>query len=328
MMTNFKAFVLHNTDPVQTKIEDWSIEQLSSEGVIIEVSYSSVNYKDGIVGNSGMLAESTPLIPGIDLAGTVVESDDPRFKKGEEVIATSYRIGTGHHGGYSKMARVPADWIVAKPDGLSLREAMILGTAGFTAALSIMKLEQNGLEPGQGPVLVAGASGGVGSLAVNMLANLGYEVTAGTGKDQEHNYLKKLGAKNIVHRQELIDEENNSTRKSIWAGAVDPVGGKTTQYILSTLAYGASVATSGLAGGVDVSTDVRPFIGRGINWLGVDSVKCPMPLRKQVWEQLAGKLKPTCLEDELTQEIGLEQLDQTFADILEGKVRGRVLVKP
>ncbi|TSB47076.1 acrylyl-CoA reductase family protein [Alkalicoccobacillus porphyridii] len=326
-MKTFKAFVLHNTDPVKTSIEEWGVDQLSTDGVLIKIAYSSVNYKDGIVGHSGMLAEWTPLIPGIDLAGTVLESTDSRFKEGDEVIATSYQIGTGHHGGFSELARIPADWVVQKPDGLSLRESMILGTAGFTAALSILQLEKNGLTPEQGPVLVAGASGGVGSLSVNMLANRGYEVTAGTGKEQEHDYLKSLGATNVIHRDELIDEEGKSTRSTRWAGAIDPVGGKTTQYIISTLSYGASVATSGLAGGLDVSTDVRPFIGRGINWLGIDSVRCPMSIRQQVWEHLASDLKPTSLEAELSQEITLEQLPTTFADILEGKVKGRIIVK-
>ncbi|MDQ0206096.1 acrylyl-CoA reductase family protein [Alkalicoccobacillus murimartini] len=326
-MNTFKAFVLENSKPVQTNIQEWTVDQLPEGEVLIQVAYSSVNYKDGLVGHTGNLAEFTPLVPGIDLAGTVVESSDPRYSKGDEVIATSYRIGTGHHGGFSEMARIPADWVVEKPEGLTLREAMILGTAGFTAALSVMQLEKNGLAPEQGPVLVVGASGGVGSLAVNMLSNRGYQVTAGTGKDHEHEYLKKLGATEIIHRDELVDKENKSIRKSKWAGAVDPVGGKTTQYILSSLSYGASVATSGLAGGLEVETDVRPFIGRGINWLGIDSVQCPMPLRKQVWQRLASDLKPTSLEDELVAEIGLQQLDQTFSDILEGKVKGRVLVK-
>ena len=326
-MTTFKAFVLKSTDPIKSEIEEWSTDQLNEGDVLIKVTYSSVNYKDALVVNVGNLAEFTPLVPGIDLAGTVIESSDERFKEGDEVITTSYRLGTGHHGGYSEIARVPADWVVPKPDGLSLREAMILGTAGFTAALSIQQLERNGLKPGQGQVLVAGASGGVGSLAVNMLANLGYDVAAGTGKTNEHDYLKKLGAKEIIHRDELVDHKGKSIRRSVWAGAIDPVGGQTTQYILSTLAYGASVATSGLAGGVGVSTDVIPFISRGVNWLGIDSVRCPMDIRAHVWERLATDLKPTCLEDELVLEVGLDELNTVFTDILAGKVRGRTIVK-
>lgn len=325
-MTAFKAFVLQSTDPVKTGVEEWSTDQLDGD-VLIKVSYSSVNYKDGIVGRTGNISEFTPLIPGIDLAGVVVESNDQQFKEGDEVIVTSYRLGTGHHGGFSEYAKVPAEWVVPKPDGLSLKEAMVLGTAGFTAALSVEQLEKNGLNPKQGPVLVVGASGGVGSLAVNMLANLGYDVAASTGKKNEEDYLKKLGAKEVLDRDELVDHENKSTRPSKWAGAVDPVGGKTTQYILSTLSYGASVATSGLAGGVDVSTQVFPFIGRGINWLGIDSVRCPMDIRKNIWKRLATDFKPTCLEDEVVIEVKLEELDQVFKDILEGKVRGRTIVK-
>ncbi|WYP28417.1 acryloyl-CoA reductase [Alkalihalobacillus sp. FSL W8-0930] len=325
-MATFKAFVLQSTEPVQTGVEEWSTDQLDGD-VLIKVSYSSVNYKDGMVGSTGRIAEFTPLIPGIDLAGVVVESGDHSFNEGDEVIVTSYRLGTGHHGGFSEYAKVPAEWVVPKPEGLTLRESMILGTAGFTAALSVGQLEKNGLNPKQGPVLVAGASGGVGSLAVIMLANLGYDVSASTGKGNEVEYLKKLGAKEVLNRDDLVDHDQKSTRRSKWAGAIDPVGGKTTQYILSTLSYGASVATSGLAGGVDVSTQVFPFISRGINWLGIDSVRCPMDIRTNVWQRLATDLKPTCLEDELVIEVKLEDLDQVFKDILEGKVRGRTIVK-
>ncbi|MEK4565020.1 acryloyl-CoA reductase [Alkalihalobacillus sp. FSL R5-0424] len=325
-MATFKAFVLQSTEPVQTGVEEWSTDQLDGD-VLIKVSYSSVNYKDGMVGSTGRIAEFTPLIPGIDLAGVVVESGDHSFNEGDEVIVTSYRLGTGHHGGFSEYAKVPAEWVVPKPEGLTLRESMILGTAGFTAALSVGQLEKNGLNPKQGPVLVAGASGGVGSLAVNMLANLGYDVSASTGKGNEVEYLKKLGAKEVLNRDDLVDHDQKSTRRSKWAGAIDPVGGKTTQYILSTLSYGASVATSGLAGGVDVSTQVFPFISRGINWLGIDSVRCPMDIRTNVWQRLATDLKPTCLEDEVVIEVKLEDLDQVFKDILEGKVRGRTIVK-
>ena len=204
---------------------------------------------------------------------------------------------------------------------------MILGTAGFTAALSIQRLEENDLDPSQGPVLVAGATGGVGSIAVNILAKRGYEVVASTGKKNEEDYLRELGAKQILNRNEIIDTDQIPMREEKWAGAIDPVGGKTLQYILSTLKYGGSVATCGLTGGIEVSTTVLPYISRGVNWLGIDSVECPMHLRLKVWSRLGDDLKPTSLNEELVNEISLKELPGVLADILEGKIRGRTLVK-
>jgi acrylyl-CoA reductase (NADPH) len=204
---------------------------------------------------------------------------------------------------------------------------MILGTAGFTAALSVQRLEENGLEPSQGPVLVAGATGGVGSIAVNILAKRGYDVLASTGKSNEEEYLKGLGAKQIIHRNEIIDTDQAPMREEKWAGAIDPVGGKTLQYILSTLKYGGSVATCGLTGGIEVSTTVLPYISRGVNWLGIDSVECPMHKRLKVWNRLGDDFKPTTLNEDMVKEISLKELPGVLADILEGKVRGRTLVK-
>jgi acrylyl-CoA reductase (NADPH) len=240
---------------------------------------------------------------------------------------TSYKLGTGHFGGFSEIARVPADWVVPLPKGLTLKESMILGTAGFTAALSVQRLEDNELEPSQGPVLVAGATGGVGSIAVNILAKRGYDVVASTGKSNEEAYLKGLGAKQIIHRNEIVDTDQAPMREEKWAGAIDPVGGKTLQYILSTLKYGGSVATCGLTGGIEVSTTVIPYISRGVNWLGIDSVECPMKKRLKVWNRLGDDLKPTTLNEEMVNEISLEELPEVLAAILEGKVRGRTLVK-
>lgn len=273
------------------------------------------------------MIKSYPHIPGIDLSGTVAESTDPRYKPGDEVIVTSYGLGVTHHGGYSELARVPASWVVPLPSGLTQREAMILGTAGFTAALSVQRLEDNGLTPEKGPVVVAGASGGVGSVAVNILAKRGYEVTASTGRLSEEAYLKELGAKHVIHRDELTESERKPIRRPLWAAAVDPVGGKTLSYLLSTLQYGGSVATSGLTGGVEVETSVYPFILRGVNWLGIDSVECPMELRRRVWERLATDLKPTMLSNTIVKEIQLEQLPEELALILQGQVRGRTIVR-
>lgn len=327
-MERFKALVIDKADEGTTMdIKEIGMEDLSEGEVTIKVAYSSVNYKDGMVAVTGSIAETFPLVPGIDLAGTVISSEDERFQEGDEVIATSYYIGTRHSGGFSEVARIPAEWVVPLPEGLTLKESMELGTAGFTAALCVKRLEENGLEPGSGKVLVDGASGGVGSLAINMLADKGYEVVASTGRTEEAEYLKSLGAAKVIHRDEVTDTDGKSTRKRQWQAAIDPVGGKTLQYILSSLDYGGSVATCGLAGGIEVETTVLPFISRAINWLGIDSVKYPMEPRMKVWESLAGEMKPSALETHISHEVSLEELPGTLRDILKGRVRGRVIVK-
>ncbi|WP_201008202.1 NADPH:quinone oxidoreductase family protein [Paenibacillus glycanilyticus] len=328
-MDHFRALVADNNGeeaPTLT-IKNLTTADLPEGEVTVRVAYSSVNYKDGMVGIWGRMIKSYPHIPGIDLSGTVTESTDPRYKPRDEVIVTSYGLGVTHYGGYSELARVPASWVVPLPAGLTQREAMILGTAGFTAALSVQRLEDNGLTPEKGPVVVAGASGGVGSVAVNILAKRGYEVTASTGRLSEEAYLKELGAKHVIHRDELTETEQRPIRRPLWAAAVDPVGGKTLSYLLSTLQYGGSIATSGLTGGVEVETSVYPFILRGVNWLGIDSVECPMELRSRVWERLASDLKPTMLSNTIVNEIQLEQLPEELALILQGQVRGRTIVK-
>lgn len=327
-MNDFKAMVLDKVnDQTKLEIKQLSMEDLPEGDVTIQVAYSSVNFKDGAVAILNQFVSSYPVVPGIDLAGTVIDSKDERFAEGDEVIVTSYQLGTGHFGGFSEIARVPAEWVVPLPKGLSLKEAMILGTAGLTAAIAVQRLEDNGLEPGDGPVLVAGATGGVGSVAVNILAKKGYEVVASTGKTDQEEYLEGLGAKQIIHRDDIIDSDNRPVREEKWAAAIDPVGGKTLQYILSTLKYDGSVATCGFTGGSEVSTTVFPHISRGINWLGIDSVQYPMNKRLKVWNRLGDDLKPTTLDEELANEISLEELPQVLAAILEGKVRGRTLVK-
>ncbi|RLL48540.1 acryloyl-CoA reductase [Oceanobacillus piezotolerans] len=327
-MDTFQALVLDNIgDQKNLGVKQLSTNDLPDGEVTIKVAYSSVNYKDGLVGIKHQMVKSYPIIPGIDLSGTVLESTDERYKEGDEVIVTSYMLGTGHSGGFSEVARVPAEWVVPLPEGLSLKESMILGTAGLTAALSIVKLENIGLKPDDGPVLVAGATGGVGSIAVNMLAGRGYEVVASTGKTDQEDYLRRLGAKEIIHRNEIIDTDSRPTREKKWAAAIDPVGGKTLQYILSTLKYGGSVATCGLAGGVEVATTVIPFIARNINWLGIDSVMYPMEKRLEAWSRLGDDLKPSALNEEMVTEVSLTELPEVLGRILEGKVRGRTLVK-
>lgn len=326
-MSNFKALVVNKDDNAFTvEISNLSLNDLPEGEVLIEVAYSSVNYKDGLAAiPDGKIVNSYPFVPGIDLAGTVVSSEDDRFKEGDKVIATSYEIGVSHYGGFSEYARIPADWIVPLPEGLTMKEAMTFGTAGFTAALSIYHLENSGLKPSDGQVLVTGATGGVGSAAVAMLAKLGYEVVASTGKESSHDYLRDIGASEIISREELQPEKIRPLDKQRWAGAVDPVGGKTLAYVLSTTKYGGAVAVSGLTGGPNVPTTVFPFILRGVKLLGVDSVYCPMPIRQKLWQRIATDLKPSSIE-RISNEVTLEELPKTLEDILAGKLTGRTVV--
>ncbi|WP_079505636.1 NADPH:quinone oxidoreductase family protein [Mesobacillus jeotgali] len=328
-MENFKAFMVNkNEEGFSAGVTTITQENLPDGDVLIKVAYSSVNYKDGLASiPNGKIVRSYPFIPGIDLAGTVIRSDDSRFKEGDEVIATSYEIGVSHYGGFSEYARIPAEWVVPLPEGLTLKEAMVFGTAGFTAALSVHRLEENGLTPEKGKVLVTGATGGVGSVAVAMLAKRGYHVVASTGKESEHDYLKKIGAAEIISREELVGEKIKPLDKQLWAGAVDPVGGDTLSAILSKLEYNGSVAVSGLTGGTDVPTTVFPFILRGINLLGIDSVYCPMETRKLLWQRMAGDLKPEELLETIKNEVSLEELPSVLSSILKGENRGRTIVK-
>lgn len=328
-MDSFKAFMVNKTDnDFSAEVKTIGLENLPAGDVVIKVAYSSVNFKDGLASiPNGKIVRFYPFVPGIDLAGTVVSSDDSRFKEGDKVIATSYEIGVSHYGGFSEFARIPAEWIVPLPEGLNLRESMVFGTAGFTAALSVHRLEENGLTPEKGKVLVTGATGGVGSVAVAMLANRGYHVVASTGKASEHEYLRKIGAEEIISREELVGEKTKSLDQQLWAAAVDPVGGKTLSAILSKLEYNGSAAVSGLTGGTDVGTTVFPFILRGINLLGIDSVYCPMETRKHLWQRMATDLKPEGLLESIQNEITLDELPGTLSSILKGENRGRTIVK-
>lgn len=326
--THFRALVVEKTeDSVSLNVKELTFDDLPQGDVLIRVAYSSVNYKDGLACiPNGRIVKSYPFVPGIDLSGTVVESRDPRFREGDEVIVTSYELGVSHFGGFSEYARVPADWVVKLPQGLTLKEAMALGTAGFTAGLSIQRLEENGLNPDRGPVIVTGATGGVGSTAVAMLAKKGYHVAASTGKASEHEYLHKLGAAEILSRDEVTDT-SRPLQKERWAAAVDPVGGKTLAYLLSSVKYGGSVAVSGLTGGSEFSSTVFPFILRGVNLLGIDSVYCPRDVRVPLWDRLAGDLKPENLLDSIGYEITLDEIPSAVSAILKGEVRGRTIVR-
>ncbi|HEY8489294.1 MAG TPA: acryloyl-CoA reductase [Thermaerobacter sp.] len=322
---------------VVERLEDGSLRQgvrtltpadLPTGEVTIRVAYSGVNYKDGLASRpDGRVVRSYPIVPGIDLAGKVAESTDPRFRPGDPVLVTGYELGVSHHGGYAEMARVPAQWVVPLPRGLDLREAMILGTAGFTAALALHRLEEHGLAPGDGPVLVTGASGGVGSVAVAILARRGYEVVASTGKAGAEDYLRRLGAARVIPREQVAVAGGKPLEKQQWAAAIDAVGGDTLAHILRTTRYGGAVAAIGLTGGSQLNTTVFPFILRGIALLGIDSVYCPMPLRMRIWQRLAGDLRPPSLESLVHGEVGLSGLPAAFEDVLAGRVRGRILVR-
>ncbi|MDL4839015.1 NADPH:quinone oxidoreductase family protein [Aquibacillus rhizosphaerae] len=327
MVETFKAFKLRQQDNEFTsQIEKMTLPELPTSDVLIRVHYSSVNYKDGLASTpKSTIVKQYPFVPGIDLAGVVEESNDDRFNKGDKVIATSYEIGVSHFGGFSEYASIPADWIVPLPEGLTLKEAMVYGTAGFTAALSIQRLEENGVTPNKGNVLVTGATGGVGTLAIAMLNKLGYQVTASTGKLSSMDFLKQLGATNVITREDVYEEKVPALAKQHWAAAVDPVGGQTLASMLSKINYGGSVAVSGLTGGTSVPTTVFPFILRGVSLIGIDSVYCPMNIRKKIWDRMANDLKPENMGS-LTKEIHLEELSTSLNNILEGKSLGRTVV--
>jgi acrylyl-CoA reductase (NADPH) len=324
----FKALVLKSEDgkliPV---IERISLDAWPDGDTIIDVQYSSLNYKDAMaIGNRGIIRKF-PAVPGIDLAGTVRDSANPAFKPGDAVVLTGWGVGERHWGGYSQVARVKSDWLVPLPAGLSLKQSMEIGTAGLTAMLCIQGLEQNGLKKGSGPILVTGASGGVGSIAVAILASLGYEVWAMTRPDQA-DYLTTLGASKIVGRDEFAPSKAGRPvlEAETFPAIVDTVGGVTLANLLARVSYRGSVASCGLVGGTEIDTTVFPFIIRGVNLLGIDSVRCPTPVRQQAWERLAKDLPKTMLE-RVSREIALEEVPLVAAELLAGQGHGRVVVR-
>ena len=326
MSEPFRAFRVFEEDGrVQGRVVEAVLDDLGPGDVVIDAAYSSVNYKDALAATgAGKIIRRFPLVAGIDVAGTVAASGDGRFREGQTVLVTGYDLGVAHDGGYAGMVRVPADWVVPVPDGLSPLDVMTIGTAGFTAALSIVDLERNGLSPAQGPVIVTGATGGVGSLAVRLLAARGYRVTALTGKDGEHEYLRSLGASDVISRHTL-QMGTRPVEKPLWAGAVDVVGGETLAWLTRTMMYNGAIANSGLTGGTDLKTTVLPFILRGVKLLGIDSVLCPMATRLEVWRRLAADLEPAQLRTMATT-IGLDDLPNAFATLLSGAARGRFVV--
>ncbi len=327
-VSTFKALILDQQDgKVTASSGTRRLDELPPGDVLVRVAHSTLNYKDGmILGGIGRLVRSYPHIPGVDFAGTVEESTDPRFEPGDAVVLTGWRVGETRWGGYAERARVKADWLVKLPRGMSTRQAMAVGTAGFTAMLAIEALERQGLAAGAGDVLVTGAAGGVGSVAITLLSALGHRAIASTGRPEARDYLLSLGAADIVARASLEAAPTKPLDTERWAGAIDAVGGTTLATVLTQLRYGASVAAVGLAGGSDLRATVLPFLLRGVNLLGIDSVMCPAGPRARAWERLARTLKMDRL-DAMTAVIGLADLPEYGRRILAGQTRGRVVVE-
>ena len=326
-MATFQALMLREEDGrIVPRLEAVDEAELPPGEVTVAVEYSTLNYKDAMVLQGiGRLVRNYPHIPGIDFAGTVERSDSPEFKPGDPVILTGWRVGEVHWGGYAEQARVKASWLVRRPQGLSAAQAMAVGTAGFTAMLAVMALERHGLRPGDGEVLVTGAAGGVGSVAIALLSALGHRVVAATGRPEQRDYLIELGADDLVERAALAVKPSRPLDSERWAGAVDAVGGNTLATILTQLKYRASVAACGLAGGSNLPASVIPFLLRGVNLLGIDSVMCPPEERIEAWQRLARELPLDRLE-RMTGVVPLSRLPGLAPKILQGEVRGRTVV--
>jgi acrylyl-CoA reductase (NADPH) len=324
----FRAFVVDRPDggPFTRGLREMRTSDLPPGEVTVRVTWSSVNFKDGLAAREdGRVARSYPLVPGIDLAGEIDASDDPAFPVGMGVLANGYEIGTARHGGYADLARIPSGWVVPLPDGLDARDAMAIGTAGFTAAMSVAALEDHGLRAAGGPVLVTGASGGVGSTAIAILAARGHEVWAATGKADEHDRLRDLGASGFLTRDE-VTAPGRPLDSARWAGAVDTVGSATLPYVLRTLRIGAAVASSGNASGAELNTTVFPFILRGVSLLGMDSANMAIEPRRALWGRIATDLRPLGIDDGVT-EVNLETLEPALDAIVAGQARGRWVVR-
>ncbi len=328
-MSKFKAFRISETADrkIEAAYTDFTLDELDPGAVVVKVAYSTINYKDALAGTGkGRILRRASCIGGIDLSGTVESSEDARFKPGDRVLATGHDLGVSHHGGYAEYARVPADWLVKLPGTMNLKEAMAFGTAGFTAGLGIVRMEQVGLKPANGPVIVSGATGGVGSISVDSLAGLGYHVVALTGKAEEEGYLKRIGAKEIMLRKDLDLAKIKPLDRATWAGAVDNLGGDVLAWMTSTMQIGGAIAAIGLAASHELKTTVMPFILRGVSLLGIDSVNCPMPQRLDVWRRLAGDMKPVHL-GEMIRVVKFDDLPAAFPAFIEGKIRGRTVVE-
>jgi putative YhdH/YhfP family quinone oxidoreductase len=327
-MDKFRAFKLTEQEKrIKAEFVDVSLDDLDPGEVVVRVAYSDVNYKDALAATGkGKILRRPSCIGGIDLSGTVVSSSDSRFAKGDAVLAVGYDLGVAHHGGYAEYARVPADWLTKLPQGMTLSDAMCYGTAGFTAGIAIVRMEQNGLKSSNGPVIVDGATGGVGSIALAALAKLGYHVVALTGKESEIDWLKKLGAKEIKLRSELDLAKIRPLDKATWAGAVDNLGGEVLAWLASTMKVNGVIASIGLAASTNLNTTVMPFILRGVSLLGINSTDSPSPeMRREVWRRLASDMRPPMLK-EMCRTIAFSELPKVFDDFISAKVTRRVVV--
>ncbi|GIP21520.1 acryloyl-CoA reductase [Paenibacillus sp. J22TS3] len=330
MQSAFRAFVVARDESgFRAGVEQVGINALPEGDILVRVQYSSVNYKDGLASiPDGKIVQRYPFIPGIDLAGEVIESANGEFSPGDRVLCTGYGLGVSHEGGYAEYARLPAAWLVRLPEGLTAKEAMTIGTAGFTAALSVDRLLRAGLAPENGPVLVTGATGGVGSMAVDILSKLGFEVTASTGKAPQEALLRGLGAAEVISRADLAaSAAAGALGRERWAAVVDPVGGPGTGELLKVVRYGGAIAVSGMTGGGKFESTVFPFILRGVQLLGIDSVMCPAQLRQSIWDRLAGEWKPVRALKQAVTEVELEQLPQALEAVLAGRSVGRQVVR-
>ena len=327
-MSHFTAYRIHELERrIVARFDQVTLDDLSPGDVVVRVSCSDINYKDALAATgAGRILRRYPLVGGIDLAGEVVSSADPRYAQGQKVLVTGCGLSETHDGGYAEYARLKGDWVIPVPDGLSELDAMKLGTAGFTAALAVHRMEQNGQLPSAGPVVVTGAAGGVGSLAINMLAGRGYEVVAVSGKQEAEPYLREIGASRVLLRQD-IDLGSKPMEKALWAGAVDNLGGPVLTWLTRTVDQWGNIASIGLAGGHELSTTVMPFILRGVNLLGINSVLTPRDVRLAVWQRIATDLRPAKLDRICTKVIGFDELPAQFDDYIQGRVTGRTVVR-
>ena len=324
----FRTYRIFKEDnKIVSRWVDLTLADLDPGEVVIRAAYSSVNYKDALAATgAGQIIRRFPCVGGIDVAGVVVSSQDARFSAGDKVLVTGYEMGVAHDGGFAELVRVPADWVVRLPLGLSLHDAMALGTAGFTAALSLYRLQQNDVKPENGKVVVTGATGGVASLAISMLSRLGYHVVAITGKDSEHDYLKSLGAAEIMPRSAMDLTSTRPLEKSLWAAALDSVGGSTLAWLTRTMQQNGVIASFGNAGGVELNTSVLPFILRGVRLIGIDSAATAMPLRQEIWHSLANEWRPLQL-DKIAHTVNFEQLPEVLQNMLSIHTHGRTVIK-
>ena len=327
MQDRFKGILLTRDENkvMSVNVTELSLDDLMEGDVVVEVEWTTVNYKDGLaITGKGPVVRRWPMVPGIDCAGTVVSSENERFKAGDKVILNGFGVGEVHTGAYAAYARLKGDWLIPMPEGMNGRSAMAIGTAGYTAMLSVMALERHGITPGRGPVVVTGANGGVGTVAIAVLGKLGYEVIASTGRTEETDFLRSLGASEVIHRDELSGPAK-PLNKERWAGGIDAVGSHTLANVLSMTSYGGAVAACGLAQGMDLPTSVAPFILRGVSLLGIDSVMAPLALRQEAWSRLVTDLDLDKLEV-LSTEIGFDGIVDAAHSIIDGKIRGRVVV--